>query len=406
MKIAVIAPTAIPSRRANTIQIMKMSQALANLGHIVHLVAPDANAPGRNLERKQVDDWGESWDALSYHYGLQAVPPTPDAAPAKFFITWLPSRANLRRYDYALRAVNWARRIHADLLYTRLPQAAALSSQAGVPTIFEIHDLPKGRVGTLLFHWFLKGRGRRRLVMITQALAEDLQRLGAPAPERSDHPFTIIAPDGVDLTRFVNLPDPTTARASLHPPLPERFTVGYTGHLYAGRGMELLLALASRLSAINFLVVGGEPEEIAHLMEQVKNQGIANVFVAGFVPNSELPHYQAACEALLMPYQRQVAASSGGDIARYLSPMKVFEYMACGRVIISSDLAVLGEVLNSQNSIRLPPDDLEAWVEGLQSIQADPVKLNRLSSQARRDAELYTWDRRAQRLLENIEFTR
>jgi hypothetical protein len=33
MKIAIIAPTEIPARRANTLQVMKMAQALVVRGH-------------------------------------------------------------------------------------------------------------------------------------------------------------------------------------------------------------------------------------------------------------------------------------------------------------------------------------------------------------------------------------
>ena len=91
----------------------------------------------------------------------------------------------------------------------------------------------------------------------------------------------------------------------------------------------------------NFLIVGGEPQDVENLRQRVRVIGLKNVILTGFVPNARLPLYQAACDVLLMPYQRQVAASSGGDIARYLSPMKLFEYMACERPIISSDLPVL-----------------------------------------------------------------
>jgi len=94
---------------------------------------------------------------------------------------------------------------------------------------------------------------------------------------------------------------------------------------------------------VSFLLAGGEPEDVAALREKSANLGLSNVILTGFIPNADLPIYQAACDILLMPYQSQVAASSGGDIARYLSPMKLFEYLACGKPILSSDLPVLRE---------------------------------------------------------------
>jgi glycosyltransferase involved in cell wall biosynthesis len=120
------------------------------------------------------------------------------------------------------------------------------------------------------------------------------------------------------------------------------------------------------------------------------------------VPNSELPGYQAACDVLLMPYQARVAASSGGDISRYLSPMKLFEYLACGRVILSSDLPVFHEVLDSTNAILLPPEDHDTWVEAIQIGLQFPERYARLREQAQRDAQQYTWNARVQKIFKNL----
>lgn len=388
MKIAVVAPTHLPARRANTLQVMKMAQAMVSLGHQVRLAAPAGPVPGPQ----------PGWEDLAIHYGLQH----------EFPVEWLPARPQWRRYDYGYAAVRWAQRQGADLLYTRLPQAAAIGSASGLATILEVHDLPQGVLGPWLFRRFLKGRGACRLVVITHSLAADLTaRLAAP-PSRS---FTLVAPDGVDLERYQGLPGPEEARRSprLADRLPagrlpaERFTAGYTGHLYAGRGAELILALAAQLPEITFLLAGGEPGQVAQLQADVAAQGLGNVVLTGFVPNAELPAYQAACDVLLMPYQRQVAASSGGDIGRYLSPMKLFEYLACGRAILSSDLPVLREVLSPENALLLPPEQPAAWVAALRRLQAEPHTRQRLADQARQDAGRYTWEARAERILAGLD---
>lgn len=386
MKIAVIAPTHIPARRANTLQVMKMTQALASMGHSVRLVAPGIPQPGEE---------GCGWEDLARQYGLQR----------SFPLEWLAASPRLRRYDFSWRAVRRARQWRADLLYTRLPQAASMASILGMPTILEMHDLPQGKVGPWMFRLFLRGHGAKRMVVITRTLAIDLaQRLGAPGSP----PFTIIAPDGVDLARYNGLPEPAQARQRLNQSgklglasLPERFTAGYTGHFYPGRGQELLMTLAEQLPEITFLLAGGEPKDVARLQAQAK--GLSNVILTGFIPNVDLPLYQAACDALLMPYQRQVAASSGGDIARYLSPMKLFEYLACGRAILCSDLAVLREILDPENAVLLPPNDVQAWATALRSLQAEPERRKQLAAKARQAAVLYTWEARAARVLDGIE---
>jgi glycosyltransferase involved in cell wall biosynthesis len=403
MRIAVVAPTYLPSRRANTIQVMKVCQALIVLGHSVRLAVPLPCSSSSEFEdgflplQSGSQQGKYPWELIAEHYGLQH----------RFDIEWLPSARPWRSYDFALRAVLWARRWAAELLYTRHPQTAALASLLGMAAILEVHDLPRRRMAGRLLRLFCLGKGAQRLVVISRALAMELNHRLRLASRAAD--FLLVAPDGVDLQRYANLPQPREARhqllllGTIQPPLPpERFTAGYSGHLYAGRGIDLLLAIAKDLAAIDFLVVGGEPKQVESLRLRVSQMGLQNVFVSGFVPNAHLPLYQAACDVLLMPYQRHVSASSGGDIAPYLSPMKAFEYLACGRVILSSDLAVLREVLNERNAILLPPEDKEAWMTALQTVASDPQRYMNLAEQARRDSQQYAWEARMQRILEGI----
>jgi glycosyltransferase involved in cell wall biosynthesis len=124
--------------------------------------------------------------------------------------------------------------------------------------------------------------------------------------------------------------------------------------------------------------------------------------LTGFIPNADLPRYQAACDILLMPYQYKVTASSGGDIAKFLSPMKLFEYLACGRAILSSDLPVLQEVLNVKNAVLLPSDDVKSWVAAIRDLRVNPEKRIALARQARADAQRYSWEVRAEQILASM----
>jgi glycosyltransferase involved in cell wall biosynthesis len=299
MKIAVIAPTYLPARRANTIQVMKMAQALAALGHDLRVLVPRGNTTTH-----------PAWNEMSHHYGLRQY----------FEIEWLQTDPRLRSYDFGLTSVKRAWHWGADLIYTRLPQAAALASSLGMPSIYEIHDLPQGRFGPWLMERFLKGKGARALVVITAALKESMAEMfGIVKGDQTGSLMPIIiAPDGVDLARYQNLPTPQQARQSLSSSFtlqPSSFTAGYTGHLYPGRGANLILEIAGRLPDMDFLLVGGETSDVDRVRQTIKSHGLDNITLTGFIPNAELPQYQAACDILLMPYQHRVAASSGGDLS-------------------------------------------------------------------------------------------
>ncbi|MGB9639891.1 MAG: glycosyltransferase family 4 protein [Anaerolineales bacterium] len=419
MKIAIIAPSAMPSRRANTIQTAKMAQAFARLGHEVLLIASPAS-PFRSKADETSSPltvesgesfatspfmgkgWGGGWNSsFAHHYGLD----TP------FQIAYLKPLPALRRYDFALRSLILAQRWQADLIYTRLPQAAALSSLLGIQTIFEIHDFPQGAAATWL-KIFLHGKGASHLVTITHALADSLH-LAFPqisiSPQASQtHPFLIIAPDGVDLERYTPMLTPDQARQQLQShgfSLPSQFIAGYTGHLYAGRGIDLILQLAQQLPEVFFLLVGGEEADRQRWQKTQHQLHLSNILLRGFVPNAELPLYQMACNVLLMPYQEQVAASSGGNIAAYLSPMKLFEYLASGRPILASDLGVFHEILNPENAILLPPQDLAAWSNAISELRNSPQKREQLGQSARQTALRYSWEERAHHILYPIHQT-
>ena len=383
MKIALIAPTYLPARRANTIQVMKMAQALTILEHEILVVVP-----GKGSEQPP------GWDELAHHYGLRQ----------RFEIEWLPINSRLRSYDYGLKSVRRARQWGADLIYTRLPQSAAVASFLGIPTLYEVHDLPQGTLGPWLLARFLKGSGARALVVITAALSDAIKSGFSPP---NSIPL-IVAPDGVDLARYQKNLSSEEARQALHAELcipKSDFVVGYTGHLYPGRGVEQIIKIATQLPDVIFLLVGGEPNDVKRSREDARSRGLENILLTGFVPNADLPRYQSACDILIMPYQRQVSASSGGDIAKYLSPMKLFEYLACGRAILSSDLPVLQEVLNEGNTVLLPPDDTALWVAAIQDLRANPEKRAQLATQAKQDAQQYSWEARAKNILSvlNIE---
>ncbi len=369
MKIACISTSRIPADTANSIQVMKACQALACLGHAVHLLLPGEGRP--------------SWESLAEHYGLAT----------HFEITWLPANPRLRHNDFAWLAIARAGRLKADMVYTWTGQSAVFGLLRGMPVLFEVHDLPTGRFGPAWLRSFLRFPGRKRLGMITRALYQAIQRVYGPIPEDQ----VVIAPNGVDLEQYAGLPDPVQARRELD--LPQAPTVLCSGHLYAGRGVELFLELARRFPAASFVWVGGRPEDVAVYQFQARQGQLGNVHFSGFIAQQRLPRYQAAADILLMPYAQTIAGSGGGNSAEICSPMKMFDYLAAGRAILASDLPVFHEVLNEQNAAFAPPGEADAWALALGRLLSDPALRRQLGDQAGRDAHAYTWRARASRLL-------
>lgn len=374
MKIACISASSVPSGTANSIQAMKVCQSLAQVGADVRLWLPGRRAT--------------AWDALAEQYGLE----TP------FPISWLASQARLRRYDFAWKALRAARGWGAHAIYTWVPQAALLALWNGLPLLYEVHDRPSGRGGPWFLRQIARHRGEKRLLFITQALQRALEEeldIHLRAGE------ALIAPDGVDLERYSALPEAAEARRRLG--LPAGLTAGYTGHLYAGRGMEVLVALARAFPQVRFLWVGGRSADVDGWRARAAQLGLSNLTLTGFVPNRQIPLYQAAGDILLMPYETSVAVSGGGNTADICSPMKMFEYMAAGRAILSSDLPVLHEVLDASSAIFCPPQDAQAWVEAFGRMAQDEGLREQLAQHAQSKVQAYSWQERARKSLQSLQ---
>jgi glycosyltransferase involved in cell wall biosynthesis len=374
MRIALITNSRIPSLTANSIQAMKVCQALAEIGHEIRLLAPH--------ESEHVP-----WESLLTHYGLRNT----------FPIEWLPSIPALKRYDFTLHSILAARKFNADIVYTWLLNPAVAALWLGWPVILEMHAEVTGRFGPWLMRRFWRSSTRKRMLVTTRPLREAVERVaGLEFPEEAVQ----IAPNGVDLAQYESLPNAMEARQHLG--LENKLTVGFTGHIYPGRGADLLFELAGRMPEVNFLWVGGTPDEVSYWRDRLADAGASNVTMTGFVENSRLPLYQAAADILVMPYGRSISASSGQDIAEVINPMKMFDYMAAGRAIVSADLPVIHEVLNEKNAVFCEPGNVAVWERTLRSVLADIPGRLALGTQARKDVEGYTWLARAERALEGF----
>lgn len=371
MNICAISTAQIPSTTANSIQVMKTCQAMVQNGHTVRLLVP-------GLEKT-------TWAELARLYGLSS----------SFTIEWIPFDPRWRRNDFALKAARQAK--GADLVYTWTVQSATAALLGGQIALLEIHDLPTGRLGPMWLRMFLRLPGKKRIALITSALRSALEtRLGRPLIPSQ----VVIAPNGVEPERYQGLPPAPIARAQLG--LPEQITVGCTGHLYAGRGADLFLALAARFPQASFVWVGGREKDVTEQRTRALQSGLSNVTFTGFVPQADVPLTQAAADILLMPYGRSIAGSSGGNSAEICSPMKLFDYLAAQRAILSSDLPVIREILDENSAVFASPEDQDAWAAALERLLANPGLRASLSACAGEKAVQYSWRNRQERCLSGL----
>lgn len=353
---------------------MKMCQAFVQGGHDLELLAP----------RRR--DWSLSTsEELADHYGLSTA----------FPVTYLPWPGDWGKVLFRALAALSARRRTGSLVYSRCLPTAVLASRLNMPVIWEHHQMIETTAQKRYLKWLSRSRNLHGVVVISEALKRDFLKRFERSLVRSP---VLVAHDGVDLERFCEMPSRGDARRQLGMP-EDCFIAGHFGHLYPGRGIELIFELARNSPDVDFLLVGGAQKDIGDRKRQAADLGLTNVRFVGFVSNAELPVYYAACDALLMPYQRHVAVSGGGDTAGYMSPMKMFEYMATGRVILASDLPVLREVLDESKAALCDPEDISHWTETLKKAKADRGWGQALAANALKGVRPFTWKRRVANIL-------
>ena len=115
--------------------------------------------------------------------------------------------------------------------------------------------------------------------------------------------------------------------------------ITYVGHLYEGRGIEIISELSILNSSCDFVVVGGNDDDIERWKSKVN---VKNLHFLGHLSHARALEVMQLADVLLLPYQKSVSIGvRGSNTSAWMSPIKMFEYMSSGVPIVASDLPVL-----------------------------------------------------------------
>ncbi len=360
----------VPSIAANSVQVVKMASAFASVGFTVTLLS----RPGKT-------EYVPNNYRVSPNFELK-------------FIPWIPLRGVGGLLFGRMSSLSVMRHIYPHFIYGRDIYTLWYLRHRRIPFWYEAHVLPPNWLRRSLESDLLRSPALICLIVISEALKNDYSLLFPWFDKRR----IVVAHDGADPheqqpgLRKVNLRDNKS-----------RIIVGFVGQLYPGKGMEIVGKLARHLPHIHFVVVGGCQEDVCFWREQFP---YTNLKFCGQVQHSRVPQYLSEFDILLAPYQRQVSVYGGcGDVSRWMSPLKIFEYMASGKAIVASNLPVINEVLTDDHSaILCEPEDVEQWVDALQKLAENERLRHRLGHAARDDfLNRYTWEVRVNRILQTLD---
>lgn len=362
MKILYLANIRLPTEKAHGLQIMKTCAALSAAGHEVTLAVSARHSSGAE-------------EIFSYY-----------KLPKTFALRPVPGGAiyALGKFGFALGALNFKRSAKKaldfgsfDAIYTR----DDLLVDSGC--FYEMHDVRSE----------LQRRALRRakgVVTISKGLAHYCISSGV------DFKKICVAPDAVDLSEFSINEDKSACRKKLGLPLDKRIAL-YAGHLYSWKGADVFARAAESLPDDSLAVfVGGTDRDLVSFRNQFGSN--PKVQVLGRKPHDLIPYYLKAADILVLPN------TAKEDISRlYTSPLKLFEYMASGTPIVASDLPSIKEILNDSNAVFAKPDDSTDLAAQITKLFSDSTTASRISSQALKDAQAYSWSSRANKIADFLE---
>ena len=354
---------------------------MASLGHTVTLHA----VAGMGADDSEVF----RYYAVPDNFVLQRYCPTDQAGPRLLLSLYRRGFPSGYAAHMLHGWLNLRNRIgRGSLLYARNAEWLLTCLNSDSRFIFESHQLPTDLRVSMIQRYLFRHAGFLGLVVIS----ESLRAAYLSAFHRLSANSVIAAADGADEMETENLAD--TAHT--------RFQVGHVGHLYPGRGGEMMIDIARALPDMDFHLVGGQPEDIVRLKALAPSH---NLVFHGHRPPAELPKYYRRFDVVIAPYQRQIAVAGGrGDISRWISPMKIFEYMSFAKPIVASNLAVIREVLiPAETALLVEPEDVAAWIRALRWLMENTDERRALGRRGHAVFRAnYTWKSRASRILETL----
>jgi glycosyltransferase involved in cell wall biosynthesis len=247
-----------------------------------------------------------------------------------------------------------------------------------IPYVYEMHSsLPlqitdwkfsRRRTVIGLFRWIERTcvRGACASVAISPAVAQAARKAWPDAR-------CVVLTNYFPLGQRPRAADIAAVRAR-HGVSPEEKLIVYTGSFVALQALDLLLEAAAQvlraLPSAKFLLVGGAQAEIDALRSMAMRLGIAdNLILERSRPQSEIPAYLAAADALVSPRVQGINP-----------PGKLLSYLAAGRPLVATDTLVHNQLLSADCAILTTPD-AEGLARGLILALTDAALAVRLAEE-------------------------
>jgi len=379
MNLTYIASVRVPSEKASGLAIMRQCQSFSGSGYDVVLLAPTF--------RDNI-----TLNAFEY-YGIS---PT---FVIKKILSWDFFRSTkigfyLSRIFQMMTVFFYCVRHHKqiDVVYARdqwMLLAITLFLRKKV-TVCEVHTKHRDYISRVVLR-----RVDKMIVISGGLLTYYTQFLS-----RTD---ILQEPSGVNVSQFQNVPKQESLRKSFNIDS-EAVVVGYVGK-YTTMGQEKgvkelveAFALAYKFnSKLHLLVAGLEEVEIELVSDLCIKFGLPEgSFSLMELDQSEFASYLMVSDILIINYP------DTEHYRYYMSPTKLFAYMASGKQIIASDLDSIREIVDESMVMFVTPDSVQDLSSKIITASNHPYSSVSMSTESLKKVSQYSWENRTSRIINHI----
>jgi len=277
----------------------------------------------------------------------------------------------------------------SDIVYVRTMNSFIplfISIFSGSPLIIEINDDPyreygQLKIGTnlnmkLLINRLIDKINYRfcnKICAITSKVKQEMQKIDKISPDK-----IIVLRSGANSDLFIPM-DKRKCRLSLGLD-PDKRYVGFVGNYVKIDDYDSIIDSASiiieQFPDVRFLIVGDGGWRTKEL-QKINKKNITQYFIlCGYIPYKDVPKYICSMEVCLAPFKKY-----WGDT----SAVKIFDYLSCGRPVITNRIGSTADYLMEGNSVMfVPPEDPQTLAEAIIELLSNPKKMEKMGSNGRK----------------------
>jgi glycosyltransferase involved in cell wall biosynthesis len=391
MNICYLTPdVVIPHYRGASTHVYEVAKNLVKLGHAVHVIS-------RRISSNQPSF--EIWEGIRVHRVYRGVfsslpstyqnsrnsGRTQSGLKAKIYEKYL---FTIYAFIIGLVTAQIVKTHHLDIILERETSfgAGAIASKlTGRPLILEL-------IGPRYSKYSL--RQSKRVILYSKTMLQD------PVP--SEKLFFVTAATNTESFK----PNPLM-RKNIRKKfeLCDHLVIGYVGTFPQWHGIKDLIQASVQIlkqkSSIKFLMVGPYFEYAQNI---TKKLGVETAFIfSGPIAYQDVPNYINAADIMVAPYN----PNRDEMRKRYGigSPIKIFEYMACGKPVVTTDLKLITDIVQKgKTGLIVPPGDVNKLAESLIKLIDNPKEAREMGQQARRTVEhQYSWSVLTEKIVDVLE---